>query len=171
MGMIACACGAVGLETIDPPMVTVICHCTSCRTAGRAFDTQSSVAPIVDVAGGTPVVLWRKDLVRCVRGSEWLIAHRLKPESPTRRMVTACCKTPMFGDFTKGFWVSIYRERVTDAPAPSMRVMTADAPEGVVFPDDGVPRFRGRPVKFLIKLMTTWVAMGFRRPRLAGVPD
>lgn len=171
MGMIVCACEAVCLETIDRPMMSVICHCTSCRTAGREFDARSTVAPIVDAAGGTPVVLWRKDRVRCVRGSERLIAHRLKPESPSRRIVASCCETPMFSDFTKGFRVSIYRARVPDAPAPSMRVMTADALEDAAFPDDGVPRFRDRPGKFFVKLITTWAAMGFRRPRLVGVPD
>lgn len=152
-------------------MMTVICHCTSCRTAGQAFDVTSPVPPIVDAAGGTPVVVWRKDLVRCLRGSERLVAHRLKPDSPSRRMVAGCCETPMFGDFTKGFWVSVYRGRIADAPAPTMRVMTADAPDGTVFPDDGLPRHRGRPGKFLIKLLTTWAAMGFRNPRIAGIPD
>jgi hypothetical protein len=77
----------------------------------------------------------------------------------------------MFGDFTKGFWISIYRGRVTNAPTPSMRVMTADALDGAKFPDDGVPRFRGRPGRFFIKLLTTWATTGFRSPRLAGVPD
>lgn len=171
MGTIECACGAVCLAAIDPPMMTVICHCTSCRTAGRAFDARSHVAPIVDVAGGTPVVLWRKDRVRCLRGSERLAVHRLRPGSPSRRIVASCCETPMFGDFKRGFWISVYCGRIADAPAPSMRVMTSDALEGTVFPDDGVPRFRGRPGKVLVKLLATWVAMGFRNPRLAGVPD
>lgn len=117
------------------------------------------------------VVLWRKDRVHCVRGGDRLVAHRLSPASTSRRMVASCCETPMFGDFTKGFWVSIYSGRVIDAHVPSMRVMTADAPEGTAFPDDGVPRFHGRPGKFLIKLLTTWAAIGFRHPRLAGVPD
>ena len=171
MTEIACACGAVGLEIIAPSMITVICHCTSCRTAGHAFDVRSPVAPIVDIAGGTAVVLWRKDRVRCVRGGERLVAHRLKPDAPSRRMVASCCQTPMFGDFTGGFWISIYRDRVTDAPEPSMRVMTRDAPDGATFPQDGVGRFRGRPIAFLVKLLTTWAAMGFRNPRLAGVPD
>jgi hypothetical protein len=94
-------------------------------------------------------------------GSEQLAAHRLTPESPSRRMVAACCETPMFGDFTKGFWISIYRSRVANAPEPSMRAMTDDALEDTTFPDDGLPRFRGRPGKFLIKLLTTWAAMGF----------
>jgi hypothetical protein len=171
MPTIECACGAVRLEIVGAPMMSVICHCTSCRTAGRAFDARSPVAPIVDSSGGTAVVLWRKDRVRCVQGCERLQAHRLKPESPSRRIVASCCETPMFGDFTKGFWVSIYRDRIADAPAPSMRVMTSDVADGVSFPDGGVPRFRGRPGKFLVKLLATWLAMGFRNPRLAGVPD
>ncbi|GAN77453.1 GFA family protein [Acidisphaera rubrifaciens] len=171
MTVIACACGEVRLEAGGPPMMTVVCHCTSCRTAGRAFDARSPVAPIVDAAGGTAVVLWRKDRLRCVAGGARLSAHRLAPDAPSRRMVAACCQTPMFGDFTKGFWVSVYRGRVADAPAPSMRVMTEDAPDGTVFPDDGVPRYRSRPVRFLFNLLTTWAALGFRKPRLAGVPD
>jgi hypothetical protein len=171
MATISCSCGAVSLEATGPSMMTVICHCTSCRTAGQAFDAHSPVAPIVDGAGGTPVVLWRKDRVRCLKGGERLVAQRLKPESPSRRMVASCCGTPMFGDFTKGFWVSIYRGRVPDAPAPSMRVMTGDALDDAAFPEDGLPRYRGRPGKFAVKLLTTWLAMGFRNPRIAGVSD
>jgi hypothetical protein len=49
--------------------------------------------------------------------------------------------------------------------------MTGDAQDGTAFPDDGVPRFRGRPGRFLVKLLTTWATMGFRNPRLAGVLD
>lgn len=171
MTAIVCACGAVCLEATAPSMMTLICHCTSCTTAGRALDARSAVAPIVDSAGGTPVVLWRKDKMRCLRGSERLVAHRLKPDAPSRRMVASCCNTPMFGDFTKGFWVSIYRGRVAGEPAPSMRVMTGDAADGTEFPDDGLPRFRSRPARFFLKLLTTWAVMGFRNPRLAGVPD
>jgi hypothetical protein len=77
----------------------------------------------------------------------------------------------MFGDYTQGFWVSIYQGRVMDAPAPSMRVMTSDALDGTVFPSDGVPRFRGRPGSFVLKLLMTWASMGFRNPRMSGVPD
>jgi len=35
-------------------------------------------------------------------------ARRLKPESPTRRMVAGCCDTPMFLDFTKAHWLTIF---------------------------------------------------------------
>lgn len=77
----------------------------------------------------------------------------------------------MFGDFIRGFWISIYCGRVTDAPPPSMRVMTADTLDGTAFPDDNVPRFSGRPWKFLLKLLATWATLGFRNPPLAGVPN
>lgn len=117
------------------------------------------------------VVLWRKDQVRCVRGCDQLTAYRLTPEAPSRRMVASCCETPMFGDFTRGFWILIYRARVVDAPAPSMRVMTSDAPNGSAFPNDGLQRYRSRPSKFVVKLLTTWLAMGLRSPKLACVPD
>jgi hypothetical protein len=168
---IRCVCGAVSLETVGAPLMSVVCHCTSCRTAGRALDSQSPVAPIVDGSGGTAVVLWRKDQLSCVQGSDHLTAHRLKPDSASRRMVAACCQTPMFGDYTKGFWVSIYRGRIEDAPTPSMHVMTSDAPDDAAPVDDGLPRFRGRPARFLFQLLGTWASMGFRTPRIAGVPD
>jgi hypothetical protein len=35
-------------------------------------------------------------------------ARRLKPESPTRRMAARCCDTPMFLDFTKAHWLTIF---------------------------------------------------------------
>jgi hypothetical protein len=77
----------------------------------------------------------------------------------------------MFGDFTKGYWVSIYRDRIEDAPKPTMRVMTSDVPDDVALPDDGLPRFRGRPGTFMLKLLATWASMGFRTPKILGVPD
>ena len=77
----------------------------------------------------------------------------------------------MFGDFIKGFWVSIYRDRIAAAPQPSMRVMTADAPDDAALPADGLPRFRGRPGTFMLKLLATWASIGFRTPRIVGVPD
>lgn len=171
MKTISCKCGGVRFEAVGAPMMSVICHCTSCRTAGRAFDAVSPVAPIVDAGGGTAVVLWRKDQFRCVAGSDRLAAHRHMATSPSRRMVASCCKTPIFGDYTKGFWASIYRDRIADAPTPTMRVMLSDLEPGAKVPDDGLPRFRNRPGSFVFKLFTTWAAMGFRSPRIAGVAD
>jgi len=82
-------------------------------------------------------------------GGERLEAHRLKPESPTRRMVAACCNSAMFLDFTKGHWLTVYRARLPEPVPPlEMRVMTADRREGVVLPDD-VPNYAGNTAKFM----------------------
>jgi len=47
--------------------------------------------------------------------------------------------------------------------------MTAEKPAGVVLPDD-MPNHPGRSGKFMLKLLRAWIAMGFRRPPVEGVP-
>jgi hypothetical protein len=112
------------------------------------------------VPQGTPT---HGQKVRCVRGGEWMEARRLKPESPTRRMVATCCNSVMFLDFTKGHWLTLYRDRLPALPPLEMRVMTADRREGVVLPED-VPNYATHSGKFMWKLLagSLWV---FGRPR------
>jgi hypothetical protein len=120
--------------------------------------------------GGTDYVLYRKDRIRCVQGGDLFEERRLKPGSPTRRMYTRCCNTAMFLDFTKGHWVTVYRDRLAkDISPPTMRMMTAERPEGVILPGD-MANYPGRSGKFMLKLLRSWMAMGFRRPAIAGVP-
>jgi len=76
----------------------------------------------------------------------------------------------MFLDFTKGHWLTVYRGRLPDNIRPAtMRMMTAERPEGVTFPDD-MTNYPGHSGKFLLKLLGAWMAMGFRRPAVEGVP-
>jgi hypothetical protein len=96
-------------------------------------------------------------------------ARRLKPESPTRRMVATCCNSAMFLDFTKGHWLTLYRDRLPALPPLEMRVMTADRREGVVLPED-VPNYATHSGKFMWKLLAAWVPMGFRTPKVEGMP-
>jgi hypothetical protein len=120
--------------------------------------------------GGTDYVLYRKDRVRCARGGDLLEERRLKPDSPTRRMVARCCNTAMFLDFTKGHWLTVYRGRLPgDIPPANMRMMTAERPEGVILPDD-MANYPGFSAKFMLKLLRAWIAMGFRRPAVDGLP-
>jgi hypothetical protein len=126
--------------------------------------------PVLTEDGGTDYVLYRKDRVRCVQGGDLLEERRLKPSSPTRRMYARCCSTAMFVDFTKGHWLSVYRGRLpNDIPPPIMRVMTAARPKGVALPDD-MANYPGYSGKFMLKLLSAWIAMGFRRPTIDGVP-
>ena len=119
--------------------------------------------------GGTDYVLYRKDRIRCIQGGDLLQEQRLKPDSPTRRMHARCCGAPMFADFTKGHWLSVYRGRLPDdMPPATMRLMTAERPAGVTLPDD-MANYPGRSGKFMLKLLRAWMAMGFRRPAVVGV--
>ncbi|MGO9459213.1 MAG: GFA family protein [Rhodomicrobium sp.] len=142
----ACRCQKVEIETVGPPIVSAACYCASCREAGGRFERLPAAPPVLDADGGTSFILYRKDRVRCSKGREYLKEHRLTPASPTRRVIATCCNSAMFLDFTSGHWLSIYRNRFTsDTPPPEMRAHTG---------------------RFILKLLTSWVMMGFRRPKV-----
>lgn len=165
-----CRCGKVELQIEGAPILRSLCYCASCQEAGRRYQALPGTELVLAEDGGTDYVLYRKDRVRCVQGGDLLEERRPKPDSPTRRMYARCCNTAMFLDFTKGHWLAVYRPRLPgDIPPASMRMMTADRPDGVIFPDD-MANHSGFSGKFLLKLLGAWVAMGFRRPAVEGVP-
>jgi len=167
----ACRCGQVEMQVTGDPLLHGICYCKSCQQAGRLHQAVSGADAILAADGGTDYVLYRKDRVSCVKGRDLLEERRLKAESPTRRMFARCCNSAMFLDFTKGHWLTVYRGRLpSDIPPATMRMMTADRPNGVALPDDGLTNCPGQSGKFLLKLLAAWMAMGFRRPAVAGVP-
>jgi hypothetical protein len=162
----SCECGKVEIQAAEPPILTAACHCADCREAARQLEQLPSAAALRDGDGGTSMVLYRKDRVHCVSGDEYLAEHRLKPGSPTRRVFATCCNSAMFLDFTKGHWLSVYRNRFhAGAPPIQMRIMTKERQPGAEFSDD-VPNYAGHSGKFMLKLMGAWAAMGFRRPEI-----
>jgi hypothetical protein len=166
----SCRCGKVELRTRGKPILRGICYCASCQEAGRRYQALPGADAGLDADGGTDYVLYRKDRIRCVRGGDLLEERRLTPQTPTRRMYASCCQSAMFLDFTKGHWLTVYRDRLPDDIAPaSMRVMTAERPDGVILPKD-MANYPGHSPKFMLKLLRAWAAMGFRRPAVEGVP-
>jgi len=166
-----CRCGKVELEIVGAPILRGICYCASCQEAGHRYQAEPGADPVLSDDGGTDYVLYRKDRVRCLQGGDLLEERRLKPDSPTRRMVARCCNTAMFLDFTKGHWLTVYRARIPgDLPPATMRLMTSKRPAGVILPDD-MTNYPGLSGKFTLKLLRAWMAMGFRRPRVQGVPS
>ena len=165
-----CRCGRVELRIVGAPILRGICYCASCHEAGRRYQAASGADSVLAEDGGTDYVLYRKDRVRCVRGGDLLEERRLKPDSPTRRMFARCCNTAMFLDFTKGHWLTVYRDRLPDnIPPATMRMMTAERPDGVILPGD-MANYSRHSGKFMLKLLGAWMAMGFRRPAVDGVP-
>jgi hypothetical protein len=53
----------------------------------------------------------------------------------------------------------------TGAPPLEMRVMTKERRVGVELADD-LPNYSGHSDKFMLKLITAWIEMGFRRPEI-----
>lgn len=161
-----CQCGKVKLEATGRPIVTASCYCASCQEAGSRFEQLTFAPPVLNPDGGTDYVLCRKDRVQCVAGQEYLEEHRLKPDSPTRRVIATCCNSAMFADFTKGLWLAMYRDRFpAGAPPLEMRVMTKERRSSVELADD-LPNYDGYSGKFMLKLIAAWIAMGLRRPEI-----
>src|SRR5260370_4435583 len=122
-----CQCGKVKFEAVGPPILTASCYCTSCQEAGRQFEQLASAPPVLASDSGTGLILYRKDRVQCMMGQQYLEEHRLKPDSPTRLVIARCCNSAMFLDFTKGHWLSMFRNPFPPgAPPLEMRVMTKE---------------------------------------------
>jgi|ERR1700722_10487355 hypothetical protein len=166
-GSAVCRCGQTTIELAGDAIQSVICYCESCRTAARGFERDLGAPQTVNTDGGVHYCLYRKDRVKIARGAQHLREYRLKPDSPTRRVVASCCASPMFVEFTPGHWLTMFLDRLSgQPPEPQMCVMTKYKPEGLELPR-GIPAYATLPPRLMIKLLAAWVAMGFRRPKIA----
>lgn len=162
---LACACGQVHIVVEGAPICSTECHCNSCRAAGERLQSLSGASPFLQANGGTYFVLYRKDRVRFIKGSELLKDFHLSTQATTRRTVAGCCNTPVFLEFKGGHWLSLYSCLWPDEtlPALDLRTMTSDLPANVTLAHD-VPSGRRQTLMFYAKLLCAWIAMGFRTP-------
>lgn len=158
---VACNCHAVKIELTGSPILVNVCHCDDCQRGSREIESLPGAPKILDLYGGTPYVLYRKDQVRYLQGRELLMDHRLDGEKNTKRVVASCCNSPVLLDFEPGHWVSFYQQRF-DAPVPParMRVQARFIPSGRM-PEDGLPLHRGFPFGMIVRLLAARIAMGF----------
>lgn len=167
MNEVACRCGKVRLRLEGAPLLAVECQCDSCRKAAVRLEAISGKSPATPDIGGTPFVLYRKDRVSLASARE-LHSYRLTATSKTRRVVAACCGTPLFLEFQGGHWLSLYAGLwpAESRPAPVMRTMVSDMPAGQTLPTD-IPNHKTQSAGFFFTLLTAWAAMGFRSPAIA----
>lgn len=165
-----CRCGQVSLRLTGQPILTADCTCDSCRSAGAFLAKLPGAELLLDQYGASRLVLYRKDRFACLSGQEQLKEYRLRPESPTRRVIAICCNSAMFLDFTKGHWIDIYGQRWLPGamPQPELRTMTADLADGTTLPDD-IPNSRRQSFAFFAKLISAWIAMRFKTPKITCV--
>jgi hypothetical protein len=158
----SCKCGSVEFEAAGPAITSVVCYCDDCQEGSRRIEALQNALRVREPDGGTAYVLYRKDRVTCVRGDHLLQGLRLRETSPTKRVIASCCNSPMFLDFEKGHWLSMYRARFANAPPPQMRVQTRFKPGDTVIPDDA-PAYASFPFSFMAKLLLARIAMLLRR--------
>lgn len=164
---IGCACGAVRIEATDAPILVSECLCNSCRAAAARLAMLPGARSILTGYGATPAAEYRKDRIRFLSGLEHLREFRLKPDAGSRRVVAACCNTPLFLEMKGGHWLSVYLHLWPegDRPRPELRTMIGDLTDASSLPDD-IPNLKSHTIGFYAKLLGAWIAMGFRNPRI-----
>jgi hypothetical protein len=164
---LACACGQFHVELIGEPFISTECHCSSCRSAAGRLAALPPAYPMANASGGIPYVLYRKDRVRFPDGTAALAEFRLRDKTPTRRVLTTCCNTPIFLEFEDGHWLSLFAGLWPEdqRPALQIRTQTGDVPEGTVL-DTALPAGFGPTAGFYARLLGEWIAMGFKSPKI-----
>jgi hypothetical protein len=161
--MAQCACGSVAFEASGAPIISVACYCDDCQEAARQIEALPGAAPVQEADGGTWLLLYRKDRVRITRGAELLLDHKLRDDSPTKRVIANCCNSAMALHFDRGHWYSMYRHRfLSDVPPLQARIQTKFKP-GVADAPDNVPSYATYPFSFILRLVSAKIAMLLRR--------
>lgn len=158
----SCFCGQVELEWRGEPILTAACYCDDCQTAGHAIEALPGAPAVLDARGGTAYLMLRRDRLNVIKGEDKLTDIRIKPGSPSKRLVATCCNSAMYMGFDRGpHWVNVYANRLgADAPPLQVRVQTKYALKGPEF-TDSIPSHLGYPLGLLGKLIGARVAMMF----------
>lgn len=167
MATISCACGATRLEVHGTPILVAECLCDSCRSAADRLATLPGARNILTPYRATPCAEYRKDRVRVMSGTEHLREFRLSANTGSRRVVAACCNTPVFLEMKGAHWLSLYLHLWPRdmRPKAELRTMVGDLPDMSGLPND-IPNLKSHTIAFYAKLFAAWVGMGFRNPKI-----
>jgi hypothetical protein len=160
-----CACGKTELAGDGAPLSRIACYCDDCQAAGKSIDAMTPGGHSgLGADGGTVSALFRKDRVRCLRGEEGLVAHKLRPESKTCRMLASCCNSNMLTRFERAFPPMVALRTYSElAPLrPELCIGTKFAPDPSKLAHD-VPRHPGVAPSLVLKLLAASVQLALRR--------
>jgi hypothetical protein len=162
--LLRCQCGAVECTAHGAPILTTVCYCDDCQAAATLLEALPGAPAIRDADGGTVLTLFRANRFAPTKGADKLVAHKLKPESITSRMVASCCNSAMYLSFDKGpHWVSTLRNRlVGEKPPVKYRVMTRYRTSTLPYPDTA-PTAKGFSLRFLGSMIRDAIAMKLGR--------
>ena len=162
--IIRCSCGSVEIKAIGVPFTSVVCYCDSCQEGSRQLEGLPNAGRVRDPDDGTAYVLYRKDRVKYLKGAELLKGYKIEEKSTTSRVVATCCNSPMVMRFDDAkHWVPIYRARFKADVLPlQWRICTRYKSKNTKIPND-VPSSEMYPFGFMMKLLTSKIAMLLRR--------
>lgn len=157
-----CRCGSVVFHADGAPLASLSCYCSDCQAGAKKVAALEGGLSGMDADGGTPLVLFRKDQVRCVRGRELLRPYNPSPSATTDRWVASCCNTAMGSEFRNWFPQTNFRRATmrADAPPLEMRIFTKQAPDSPAIPSD-VPSYRGVQLGLVWTLLSSKLALAF----------
>src|SRR5215470_899873 len=92
----SCICGRVVLDLKAIPITSLVCYCDDCQAGARQIEALPGAPPVQAPDGGTAYVVYRKDRVQTIEGANLLKALKLRPASPTNRVIASCCNAAMF---------------------------------------------------------------------------
>jgi hypothetical protein len=126
-----CTCGRVRFEAKGEPIAPIACYCDDCQAVAKQIDAMPAGKSGVRADGGTVSTLFRKDRVRCTSGSELLVDHKLRPNSPATRVLASCCNSNMLTKFDN--WLPMVALRTygpsANSVVPAFCINTRWAPD------------------------------------------
>jgi hypothetical protein len=164
MATFNCVCGQVAYEASGAPITCVVCYCDDCQEAARQIESLPGATSVQDADGGTGYLAYRKDRVKCLKGTSLLRNHKIRKNSVTNRVIATCCNSAMLVTFDDSkHWVDLYRSRCeNDVPPVQMRVCTKFKPEGTTIPTDA-PAYSRYPASLIVKLVLARIGMLLQR--------
>ena len=144
-------------------MVRLLCYCDDCQAAAKQIDALPNGHSGLLPDGGTTSAIYRKDRVQCVSGAELLIDHKLRPTSPTIRVLASCCNSYVFSRYENWYpIVTLHTHSPSDGIEPEFCMYTKCAPDPRAIRSD-LPRHPGLAPRVALKVAGAALLLALQR--------